>query len=108
MIKSNKCDYKIGAMERKKKRYLTPELAIAAAIKLNALPNIIKKFIPYKCTVCHFFHVGRSHDDLKKEPATNIFNPELAIPQPVIEKEPEPIIIPPHDDFDWDTDKRLM
>src|SRR6185312_16776240 len=100
MIKSNKCNYKIGMNERKKKKYLTPEQAITAANQLNALPNTIKKFKPYKCTVCHFFHIGRSHEDIENKPEKNIFNGELSTHKPIEDTEEK--IVPPlptHDDF---------
>ena len=43
----------------KKKKYLRPEEAIKAANRLNSLPNRIHVVAPYKCTTCHFFHVGK-------------------------------------------------
>lgn len=72
MRKSSKCSYKIGVNEKKKERFLRPEQAIALADFLNSKPNIIKKYIAYKCTTCYFFHVGRSWED--KNMATDIFN----------------------------------
>ena len=71
MRKSNKCSYKIGIKEKKKVKFLKPEEAIKEADFLNSKPNIIKKYVPYKCTVCHFFHIGRSWED--KKMANDIF-----------------------------------
>lgn len=106
MFKSNKCDYTIGTNKVVKKKYLTPDLAIKQANYLNTLPNIIKKFVPYKCTVCHFFHVGRSNEDNIQPEENNPFTKNVVIPE--VQKV-EPIIeIPRHDDFDWDTDKRIF
>lgn len=103
MIKSNKCDYQIGSNKVVKKKYLTPQLAIKKAEFLNSLLNVIKRFKPYKCTVCHFFHVGRSQEDIEHE--KNIFKEELIIEEI---KPVQIIAIEKHDDFDWTTDKRLI
>lgn len=67
MRKSNKCKYKIGVNEFSKRKYLRPEQAIAMANSLNSKPNSIHKTVAYKCTVCHFFHVGRSTEFLPVE-----------------------------------------
>ena len=45
-----------------KKKYLRPEQAIAEADRLNKLPKQIHKLFPYKCTSCHFFHIGRHYE----------------------------------------------
>lgn len=45
---------------KNKKKYLKPEQAIAEADRLNKLPKQIHKLLPYKCTTCHFFHIGRA------------------------------------------------
>jgi hypothetical protein len=60
MQKSHKCKYKIGVNEIQKKKFLKPEDAIAMANFLNTKPNIIHTMVAYKCTTCHFFHIGRS------------------------------------------------
>ena len=109
MRKSSKCEYTIGVNTRKKKRFLRPEEAIDEAERLNELPNIIKKFIAYKCTTCLFFHVGRSTEDNKKPiNKESIFVQEIKIeyitePNPIKITEPE--TKPSHDDFDWDNKK---
>lgn len=104
MRKSNKCEYTIGVNTRKKRKFLRPEEAMEEASRLNSLPHVIKKCVAYKCTACHFFHVGRTTEDIPRGP--------LMIPQP----EPEEImeIIDPvvenyvvmelnetEEDFDW-------
>jgi hypothetical protein len=102
MRKSNKCEYTIGVNTRKKRKFLRPEEAVSEAERLNGLPNIIKKFIAYKCTTCNFFHVGRTAEDINK-PNTLIF--EEKIIEEVKEKE---IITPKHDDFDWNNKNRYV
>lgn len=107
MRKSSKCRYKIGLLEKNKKKFLKPEEAIAECEKLNAQPNTIRKYIPYKCTTCHFFHIGRSSEqnvkqvDIFKQPEIQI-KVEITIISPAVEP------IPPHDDFDWESDKRIL
>lgn len=44
---------------RDKTKYLKPESASIDAQKLNDSPKQIHKVYAYKCTSCHFFHVGR-------------------------------------------------
>lgn len=66
MRKSSKCKYTIGVNTLSKRKYLKPEMAIEMADKINAMPNAIHKTVAYKCTVCHFFHVGRSTELLEK------------------------------------------
>jgi hypothetical protein len=61
MQKSSKCTYKMGEVVKEKKRYLRPEDAIESAAKLNEDKTKLHIFAAYKCTTCHFFHVGRSH-----------------------------------------------
>ena len=129
MRKSNKCSYKIGINERKKRKFLRPEEAMNEANRLNKQPNLLKKFIAYKCTVCCFFHVGRSNEDLKRESDIftqvheevivedlSIIEEEAQIIETSIEEEAviEEVVIEDiqvtnsHDDFDWDTDHRII
>ncbi len=124
MRKSYKCSYKIGINEKKKVKFLRPELAIAEAERLNNMPNAIKKYVPYKCTTCYFFHVGRSIDSLevKKngvfvQEGDRVADPvqEVVVVAAVEKKKPVEVIKkveilygPDHDDFDWDKDKRLI
>lgn len=87
MRKSNKCEYTIGVNTRKKRKFLRPEEAMEEASRLNSLPHVIKKCVAYKCTTCHFFHVGRTTEDIPRG--------LLMIPQPEpeeIEKLVEPIV----------------
>lgn len=141
MRKSNKCEYTIGVNTRKKRKFLRPEEAVKEAERINKLPHVIKKCVAYKCTVCHFFHVGRTHEDIPRSPLM-IPQPEpeeltdaeqeVHIETPVIEdnfdwnikKEVPNDTIPvfgeillqvqkemkddKHDDFDWETDKRII
>jgi len=142
MRKSSKCEYTIGVNKKKKRKFLRPEEAMAEAARLNELPQVIKKFVPYKCTVCYFFHVGRTHEDLHHSPLMiPQYEPEemveeikeIAVEAPkLIPIEPanpefdwtvkkvlnnfEDVIITTsekqketdHDDFDWDTNKKLI
>ena len=138
MRKSNKCEYTIGVNTKKKRKFLRPEEAMAEAARLNELPHVIKKCVAYKCTVCYFFHVGRTHEDLPRGPIMipqpepeeimdEVVEQQVSIdPLPAdnfnweIKKEPDkieykdPIKIieqikqTPHDDFDWETDKKLI
>jgi hypothetical protein len=43
-----------------KKAYETNEEAIAVAKIQNLYPNAIHKVVPYRCTVCLKFHLGRN------------------------------------------------
>ena len=104
MRKSNKCKYTIGVNTRDKKKYLKPEDAINEANRVNSFPNNIKKMVPYKCTVCHFFHIGRTHDDIVRP--TNVFQQPMPTP-PVVTTEIKKVIVT-HDDFDWTTNKRII
>lgn len=61
MQKSSKCTYKMGEVITQKKKYLRPEEATESAKKLNEDQTKLHLFAAYKCTSCHFFHVGRSH-----------------------------------------------
>lgn len=103
MRKSSKCNYKIGVNIRNKKKFLKPEDAIKEAERLNKMPNVIKKFVAYKCTTCFFFHVGRTNED------TSPVEFEKLLPKQVEELKLEPVItlkekvIIKHDDFDWDS-----
>lgn len=143
MRKSNKCEYTIGVNTRKKRKFLRPEEAMDEATRLNSLPHVIKKCVAYKCTTCHFFHVGRTTEDIPRGPLM-IPQPEpeeiMGAIEPVVEnykamelndveedfdwrvknvplkdepthkeneapKKPEKT---DHDDFDWDSDPRLL
>lgn len=102
MRKSFKCQYTIGVNTKNKKKFLRPEDAIAEADKINRMPQSIKKVIAYKCTTCQFFHIGRSSEDLDK-PIIDVPTQESEIiNQPPIK------FVEPHDDFDWETDKRIL
>ncbi len=128
MRKSSKCSYKIGVNEKKKEKFLRPEQAVALADFLNSKPNIIKKYVSYKCTTCQFFHVGRSWEDKKMD--TDIFNNQSkqtvdehvglkvvghidtyvkpAEVEVIEVKAVEQVEIKLVDDFDWDSNKRII
>jgi hypothetical protein len=128
MRKSNKCSYKIGINERKKRKFLRPEEAMKEADRLNNQPNLIKKFVAYKCTVCYFFHVGRSTENIDKK--VNIFAQPVEEQEVIIEETIEDVLIQDpsleeeisedngivkkesvnndHDNFDWESDKRIL
>lgn len=108
MRKSGKCEYTIGVNTRKKNKFLRPEEAVTEANRLNELPNVVKKFIAYKCTTCNFFHVGRSTED-NKQPTFKIFDSEniTNVIKVQEEKIKEPIIAE-HDDFDWNNKNKYI
>lgn len=108
MRKSGKCEYTIGVNTRKKKKFLRPEEAIDEVNRLNNLPNVVKKFIAYKCTTCHFFHVGRSSEDNKK-PTIEDYNKSVSHLKKAEEIIPVVVVIEPqHDDFDWDCKNKYI
>lgn len=51
----------------KKKKYDTLDSAIYEAKKLNARPKQIIKLVPYKCTVCHNYHLGRNGNPITEK-----------------------------------------
>lgn len=61
MRKSNKCSYSIGPYKKDKRKFLRPEDAINESKKLNMRESTLHLYQAYKCTVCHFFHIGRSN-----------------------------------------------
>lgn len=74
MRKGNKCrtyshtDPATGkSIYKAKRKFLTPEQAIHAAEVTNSHFNQIHKAVPYKCTNCHFFHIGRDSEILKNK-----------------------------------------
>ena len=79
MFKSNKCNYTItgpnGKVETKDKiKYLKVDDAVAAAKMMNEKPKTLHKFVPYKCTKCFFFHIGKSTQINQPKNGTNIFD----------------------------------
>ena len=137
MRKSNKCEYTIGVNTRKKRKFLRPEEAMAEASRLNLLPHVIKKCVAYKCTTCHFFHVGRTTEDIPRgplmipqpEPEELMVDIKEKLIEPIIEKQEEkefnweakraiykdqkePVkkvySEKEHEDFDWTSDKRII
>lgn len=66
MNKSDKCTYTIGVNEIAKKKFLHVGDAVSAANFQNQRPTTIHLFAPYKCTKCHFFHIGKTKK-LKQE-----------------------------------------
>lgn len=63
---TNQCYKNINGEKVYKKKYNTDKEAIAIAKKLNEQDKQIKKAIAYKCAICSFYHVGRSHKLLEK------------------------------------------
>jgi hypothetical protein len=103
MRKSAKCFYTIGVNTKFKKKYLHPEDALKEVERINSIPNAIKKMIAYKCTTCSFFHIGRSTEDIKNN---GLWEQVIAIPKQIVIEAFKPIVL--HDDFDWETDKRII
>ena len=124
MRKSNKCEYTIGVNKKKKRKYLKPEEALAEAARLNSLDHVIKKCVAYKCTTCHFFHVGRTSEDIDhgpltipyQEPEEIIHAETIILESKIIQEDKIPIkesvskknIESAHDEFDWDSDRRII
>lgn len=61
--------------ENPKKPFATNELAIAHCKFVNGLPNRINKVVPYKCHICHQFHVGRNGKELTTKYVNKITKP---------------------------------
>lgn len=68
---------------KSKKAYLTLDLAIAEAKRLNTYDKQLTKLVAYKCTYCCKYHIGRNGKDLtEKEKAK--YKKELGIGPKVI------------------------
>jgi len=63
---TQQCYKTIGNDIRYKKKLISDKLAIKEAKRLNNKPNQIHKVIAYKCSICGYYHVGKSHKELKK------------------------------------------
>lgn len=63
--------------DKPKKRFDTNEKAIAHCKLVNGLPNRINKVVPYKCHVCHGFHVGRNGKVLTEKYVSKITKPKI-------------------------------
>ena len=48
-----------------KKAYDTQDEAIDIAKIINSQDHVIHKVVPYKCSVCHKYHLGRNGKELK-------------------------------------------
>ena len=48
-----------------KKAFITQDEAIEVAKFINSQDNVIHKVVPYKCNVCHKYHLGRNGKELK-------------------------------------------
>lgn len=46
--------------DKPKKPFATNELAIKHCSQVNKIEGRIHKVVPYKCPICHQFHVGRN------------------------------------------------
>ena len=55
-----KCERKFGERIVSKEQYETNEIAIEVCRRINQQPKQIHKVVPYKCTFCHKFHVGKN------------------------------------------------
>ena len=56
-----------NALYKQKKAHKTQDEAIAAAKIVNSQNNVISKVVPYKCSECHFYHIGRSGNQLTEK-----------------------------------------
>lgn len=50
-----------------KKAYKTQDEAIDAAKILNSHNHVISKVVPYKCSECHLYHIGRNGNQLTEK-----------------------------------------
>jgi hypothetical protein len=53
-----------------KKAYNTQDEAIDVAKIINSQDHVIHKVVPYKCSVCHKYHLGRNGKELKDKERT--------------------------------------
>ena len=61
------CQKKFGGKIVSKKQYETNEIAIEVCGRINKNPKQIHKVVPYKCSFCHKFHVGKNGKLLNHE-----------------------------------------
>lgn len=59
-VKRSHCEKIVKGEVVKKKAYDTLDEAIIQAKIINVSPNVTEKNVPYKCTVCHKYHIGRN------------------------------------------------
>jgi hypothetical protein len=59
-IKRTHCEKIVDGKVIKKKGYDSLDEAILQAKIINVHPTVTEKNVPYKCTVCHKYHVGRN------------------------------------------------
>ena len=67
---TNQCYKIINGEKRYKKKLKTDIDAINEAKRLNSKPNAIHKVVAYKCSLCLYYHVGRSFKLLKDKENT--------------------------------------
>jgi hypothetical protein len=53
-----------------KKVYNTQDEAIDVAKIINSQDHVIHKVVPYRCNVCHKYHLGRNGKELKEKERT--------------------------------------
>jgi len=58
-------DEKHNSIYVSKKAYDTQDEAIDFAKIINSEDHVIHKVVPYKCSVCHKYHLGRNGKELK-------------------------------------------
>lgn len=54
------CFIKLGSILKPKHRYNTQDEAIEDAKIINKKPNQIHKVVPYRCSVCKKYHLGKN------------------------------------------------
>lgn len=70
---------------KSKKAYLTLDLAIAEAKRLNTYDKQLTKLVAYKCTYCQKYHIGRNGKELT-EKEKNKYKKELNIGTKILGK----------------------
>lgn len=64
---------------RPKKQFDTLEEAVANADKVNADTRVSEKVIPYKCSQCKKYHIGRNGDLLPDKAKSNFKRKQLKL-----------------------------
>jgi len=70
-----------------KKVFNTQDEAIEAAKALNSLDHRINKVVPYRCKVCHKYHLGRNGKKIKEKDRERLKKQQITFKPQV--KEPD-------------------
>jgi hypothetical protein len=58
-------DKDMNPVYKPKRAFDTQDEAIEVAKFINSQDHVIHKIVPYKCKVCHKYHLGRNGKELK-------------------------------------------